>query len=47
MEKIIPIRFPVELWRAIQAAARRQGLAASSWIRVVVIRELRLLEGNG
>jgi len=42
-ERVIPIRFPSAVWRLIQEYAAAEGLAASTWIRMLVIRELRLL----
>ena len=42
-KRIIPIRFPSEVWRLVQKHTKAEGLGASTWIRMLVIRELRLL----
>lgn len=42
---IIPIRFPRALWRAVQVAARQQGLTGAALIRSLAALEVARVRG--
>lgn len=41
MNKVIPIRFPEDVWEQLRKHTKMEGLAPSTWIRMLVIRELK------
>ena len=45
-EKIIPIRFTTEDWAKIKESSYKNFLDVSTWIRQVVLRELKTQEGK-